>query len=307
MSDPLAPDIDRDEETFEENVKKYMRGEDVEGRTFTAVFLKDLQAQNTKDESVDKTVETNNNVDNSDGDNADNIQSKNGVNISDEDNVANIQSDVKDKDTLLDELKQLGLDENETVNDNDKDACTLVSLDDDTVLVPYESTDILQDIESASETDINDQLTVQTTAEASESAEQNDDDMNDTFSAVNSIVTELVENAMNASANDDGGIASCVATDNLRKEIDSANGCVEVDKLTNDNACAAISIDTQENWPLVKTDLQNVVSDVVTLQKPGFSRQKSKEYVNNGGHLFHACAPYIKCIVLHTFRCLTKL
>ena len=307
LSDPLAPDIARDEENFEENVKKYMRGEDVEGRIFTADFLKDLQAQSTKDESADKIVETSNSVDNTDGGKAANIQSDNGVNNSNGDNSATTQSDFKDNDTLLNELKQLGLDGNEAVNGNDEDACTLVSLDNETaVLVPYESTDIIQDIESASETD---QLDTMTT-EVSQSAEHNDDDINDKFSAVNSIVNELVENAMNASANDEDGIVSCVATDSSRKETDYVNVCVEVDKLTIDNANATMSIVTYENWPLVRTDLQNVVCDEVTLRKPGFSRQKSKEYVNDGCHLLHACAScasYIRCRVLHTFRRLTRL
>ena len=43
LEDPLAPDIENDLEVFEENVKLYMRGEEVDGRCFSADFLKHLQ------------------------------------------------------------------------------------------------------------------------------------------------------------------------------------------------------------------------------------------------------------------------
>ena len=297
LADPLAPDIDRDEETFEENVKKYMMGEEVEGRTFTADFLKDLQAQNITDESADNTTEKSDKVD---------VDNTNG------DNAANVPSDIKDKDALLSELEQLGIaDEKTQDNENDECACTLVSLAGDTVLVPYGSAEILQGLESASEMDQTDNEAVPTTTEISHSSDQNSDDMCDTYSAVNSIVSELVENAMNTCTNDEDSNVVCVATvsfeDNASKETDTLNVCIETDKLTTDSANAATTSGTQDNQPLVRTDTQNVVSEEVTLRKPGFSRQKSKEYADNGGHLFHTCAPYIKCIVLHTFRCLTRL
>ena len=307
LSDPLAPDIARDEENFEENVKKYMRGEDVEGRTFTADFLKDLQAQSTKDESADKIVETRNSVDNTDGGKAANIQSDNGVNNSNGDNSATTQSDFKDNDTLLNELKQLGLDENEAVNGNDEDACTLVSLDNGTaVLVPYESTDIIQDTESASETD---QLDTRKETDYVNVCVEVDKLTIDNANATMSIVTYENWPLVRTDLQD---IESASETDQLdtRKETDYVNVCVEVDKLTIDNANATMSIVTYENWPLVRTDLQNDVCDEVTLRKPGFSRQKSKEYVNDGCHLLHACAScasYIRCRVLHTFRRLTRL
>ena len=139
LSDPLFGDIDRDEKTFEKNVKKYMRGEDVEGRLFAADFLKDLQAQNTKDESTDKIVKLSNSVDYTNGDDVAEIQSIDGVNKYNGDNEANI---------LLDELKQVCT---ETVDDNVAGACTLVALDKDTVLVPYESTEIIKDLKITSE------------------------------------------------------------------------------------------------------------------------------------------------------------
>ena len=295
LSDPLAPDIDRDEETFEENVKKYMRGESVEGRTFTADFLKDLQARDaTKDDSVDKVDETGTSVDKTEDENTSNVHSDPGANNSNADSAENTISDIKDTETLLGELKQLGIDENETVNENDEDACTLVALDDDTVLVPFESTDIIQEIENA--------------AEGDDIATTDDDINNNAMSTVNSIVTELVENAMNVgntcNIEDCGANAAAMASS---KESDSINVNGEIVKMTVGGANAATNINTQEYGPLVRTEPQNVVSEEVTLQNPSFSRQKSKEYVNSDGRLFHACVPYIKCVVLHTFRCLTRL
>ena len=139
LSDPLFSDIERDKETFEKNVKKYMRGEDVDGRSFAADFLNDLQAQNTKNESTDKIVEPSNSVYYTNENDVTEIQSIDGINNSNGDNEAN---------TLLEQLKQLGI---ETVDDNVAGACALVALDNDTVLVPYESTEIIKDLKSTSE------------------------------------------------------------------------------------------------------------------------------------------------------------
>lgn len=142
LSEPLFGDIDRDMETFENNVKKYMNGEDIEGRTFAADFLKDLQVQNTQDESTDKLINPSKNVDNINEDDISGIQSCKCINIHNEDNEVN---------ALLGELKQLAIDdEKETINDNAEGACTMISLANDTVLVPYESAEIIKDIGSAS-------------------------------------------------------------------------------------------------------------------------------------------------------------
>ena len=102
MSDPLYSEIAKDKETFQKNVKRYMNGQDVDGRTFASDFLKDLEAKNIKEENM-KIVEKS--------------DSNEGI-------AVNLPSDNKGMEKLLDKIKQLGVrDKKETVNDNIEATC----------------------------------------------------------------------------------------------------------------------------------------------------------------------------------------
>ena len=102
LSDPLYDEIATDKETLEKNAKRYMNGDDVDGRTFAADFLKEMEATNIKEENMTKIVEKSKTVD--DNTNAE-IQSDECVSDSIEGIAVNLPSDSKGMKKMLDELK----------------------------------------------------------------------------------------------------------------------------------------------------------------------------------------------------------
>lgn len=199
LSDPLTPGIDGNIEEFEENVKRYMRGEDVDGRTFDAEFLANIKANEEQDDVVsdktvvadaaktedsenqnektptaglaseDNTTPLNNTAVTNDGHTATNSSTDVTVGNCEANTAENTnldteacnagdvvtcsnnsaKEDAENEDRLL---NQLGLSDDILTDDN-AESCTIMSFEEDTVLVVSGSAGVLQEADSETTTE----------------------------------------------------------------------------------------------------------------------------------------------------------
>ena len=382
LEDPLTPDFDSvaDLGDFEENVKRYMRGEEVDGRCFSADFLKHLQPDANSDSdnaAHDNTAElahTNTNTEvllldvdneNTDGSHTciitvdqnvsggqndqgnivdetktgeptdahnssvdcgeitahsanDCITSSTEVNASKsndaetDDNSIHVTGDMNIEEMVLSQIEKMGIME-ETCPDDNLDECTMITIGDEIMLVSLDAAQCLQENENKVDTE----ETVAMTSAADEhkddlscvdqnkslimaNASNSEEEEDDSFSAVHSIIDEVVENVINKSAEEDehcppGPVINILTVEENNETTSKALFSDENITDNDDNCCAT------------GTDPQTVICTELLVRKPNFTRQKSREYMRNRGHFFQTCAPYLKCILYHTFSCLAKL
>ena len=344
LEDPLSPEFDGviSEDDFEENVALYMRGEEVEGRSYEAEFLKELREKTSSDasdeiilttessdsdaqkegyaESVEEKTVINHNTPNELNEGAVGacVESGNCVNqMTTGDDISSAASDKEaasfevttwNKTKLLQEkcLSQFelkfGVEEN---NIEEVDRCTLVTVGDDIMLMSNATDDTLNeadsDVNKEDNLDICENGNDQVSDEHNEPVNVNnevdyDDQDDDSFSAMQSVVDDLFGNAMNLCSGHENTQSCTVinASEDAHNEAgSSATPILEQISDTNNNGCAQGS-----------EELTAVCEEI---RKTIYTRQKSREYIRNRGHIFLACVPYFKSVLYHTFNCLRNL
>lgn len=369
LTDPLTPDFDSGLtiEDFEENVKKYMKGEDVDERTFSADFLENLQSNSgandctdtadtatgdcdkdseTKDNQTDDVKEhetaeekdadkidieiseedlsTRDSVINTENEsenqteepvqstavNENNTKSETDNNKINSDTGARNDSEINLQENLLKQLEETGF-QNENDPNDDSDSCTTITIDEDIVLVTSDPAQLQQEEncekQIVNENSNSDEVTEEQTAGASGISEKNSEEANDSYSAVHSIIDELVENTINIHFDED---KDC----NVNLPI--------LNLTTNDSNVAGIDISDIEGYHTLENDkiasdsvgavandneLQSVINKETSLGRHSYIRQKSRESVKTQVNALDNCVPYLKFVIIHAFRCLTKL
>lgn len=392
LEDPLTPDFDSyiDIEDFKENVKKYMNGEEVDGRRFDADFLTTKKAvvdkesgdesPETQTENTRGNTEANNEAKDNENTYAELLVEAKGQNIlngncgEDEivikpdfenvptstDSVSNGAIDVTrngndqttynvssvdnnqinknfeenvgvpgieaDQEDLLKQLEKFGMkDDNDS--DDDSEGCTMITFDDESVLLPFQ----LQ--EESSETQTADDLPIQseypTCAGSAQRLNLSDNtNCEDTYSAIRSIVDELVVNAINIYPDQNEGfdanqsIVRYQTGGNIENVLNGRDNIVlpvlnmqenrnnETVSEMKDYAIAdVISTNSPQadDTAAAGSDTQSILKVEVSPGKQTFTRQNSKEIFRNRARFLDSCTTYFKFIVYHTFRCLTKL
>ena len=354
LEDPLSPEFDGviSEDDFEENVALYMRGEEVEGRSYEAEFLKELREKTNSDAS-DKIILTTECSDSdaqkghaesgegktmihrNTSDCKDTEQTPKELNeatpigacvdsgscgnqtttddeqqASSDKEAANFKETTWDKAQLLQEkcLSQFELKFGVEGNKIEEiDRCTLVTVGDDIMLMSNVTDDTLNEADS----DVNkeDNLDICENGNDQVSDEHNtpvnvnnevacDDQDDDSFTAMQSVVDDLFENALNLCSGHENTQSCTVinASEDAHNEAGySATPILEQISDTKIDACAHGSDD------------MNVVCEEPMLRKTNYTRQKSREYIRNRGRIFLTCVPYFKSVLYHTFNCLRNL
>lgn len=277
VADPLFDEFhDFFYEDFEENVKRYMRGEDVDGREFSADFLYNIRSKTTDDccigdavcnlskdkTSIEKGKEILSTTDNAAMDSEQQCEdqhSKTMQNIttnqtnahSEPDNGKNETANCADEniqENLLKQLEETGfinslndISINDTYGGN-----TMITIDEELVLVPHDIAHLLQE----------ELFKKQATEENS-----NFHNAADGQSESTQIVAEQ------------NGNRACIGT----------NGTFIIPEET-----------TYE-----KTKVYMINAET-SLKEYWFTLQKSPESIESQARAFNFCAPYLKCILFHT-------
>ena len=363
LSDPLTPDFDSGltMEDFEENVKKYMRGEDVDERTFSADFLENLQSYSGADTATgdcDKDIEPKANqkddmkeqqlTEENDGDkvdlgkseehlstrdsvtntekldenqNGEHVQSaaliENNINSESDNDKLNTDtgacknSERNLQENLLKQLEETGF-QNENDSNDDNNGCTTITIDEDTVLVTCDQDQLRQEEifekQTVNENSSSDQVIEDQASGSRGISEKNCEAASDSYSAVHSIIEELVENTINIHSDEDKDCSfdnlptlNLTANDNNVTGVDISNlgghHALETDKITSDSVGATAN----------GNEIQPVINKEASLGRYSYFRQKSRESVKTQANAFNNCVPYLKFVILHAFRCLSKL